>query len=160
MGRAHEHIRAIHSEELLLSGMPSDEIQREMDNSEMVPWDELDEYYKEGHRSQIRFLGERLQAYDISIGLRPVRPNTTDAISELYGPTLELLSEIEHERWMRDKMADGWRYGKLDPELKLTPDMVPYDELEEESREFIRKSLRPLPIYLKEVGCELYTKSF
>ncbi len=35
-----------------------------------------------------------------------------------------------------------------------------YEELTEETREAIRKSLRPLPSYLKEVGYELYTKSF
>ena len=88
-------------------------------------------------------------------------PGTTDAISELYGPTLETLSEIEHERWMRDKSADGWRYGKQqDKELKITPDLVPYEELDEETKEFIRKSLRALPMYLKEIGYELYTKSY
>ena len=131
-----------------------------MEDPELLPWKQLDEYYKESHRSQIRFIGERLQAYDINIGLRPVIPDTADAISELYGPTLELLSEIEHERWMRDKMADGWRLGNLDQELKLTPELVPYDQLEEKTKEFIRKSLRALPMYLKELGYELYTKSY
>ena len=87
-------------------------------------------------------------------------PNTADAISELYGPTLELLAEIEHERWMRDKKAEGWRNGKTDRELKLTTELVPYDQLDEETREMIRKSLRTLPMNLKEIGYELYTKSF
>ena len=158
---AHEHYRRTRTEEILLSGKTEDEIKKDMENPELVPWEELDEYYKEGHRSQLRFLGERLQAYDISIGLRPVLPGTADAISELYGPTLETLSEIEHERWMRDKSADGWRYGKQqDRELKLTPDLVSYEELDEETKEFIRKSLRALPMYLKELGYELYTKSY
>ena len=87
-------------------------------------------------------------------------PNTADAVSELYGPTLELLAEIEHERWMRDKKAEGWRSGKYDRELKLTPELVPYEKLDEETREMIRKSLRTLPMNLKEIGYELYTKSF
>ena len=137
-----------------------DIIKKEMQDPEMAAWDKLDEYYKEGHRSQIRYMGERLEAYDVSIGLRPVLPNTTDAISELYGPILELLSEIEHERWMRDKKADGWRLGKYDRELKLTPQLVPYDELDDDTKELIRKSLRSLPSYLKEIGYELYTKSY
>ncbi len=158
---AHEHFRRTRTEEILLSGRSEDEIKKEMENPELVPWDQLDEYYKEGHRSQLRFMGERLQAYDMSIGLRPVLPGTADAISELYGPSLEILSEIEHERWMRDKSADGWRLGKQqDKELKVTPDLVPYEELDEETKEFIRKSLRALPMYLKEIGYELYTKSY
>ena len=157
---AHEHYREQRMEEMKLSGMTEDEIKKEMQDPEMAAWDKLDEYYKEGHRSQIRYMGERLEAYDVSIGLRPVLPNTTDAISELYGPILELLSEIEHERWMRDKKADGWRLGKYDRELKLTPELVPYDELDDDTKELIRKSLRSLPSYLKEIGYELYTKSY
>lgn len=157
---AHEHEREKRLDELKRSGKTNDEIKQEMQDPELVPWDELDEFYKEGYRSQIRFLGERLEAYDVSIGLRPVLPNTTDAISDLYGPSLELLSEIEHERWMRDKMADGWRLGKYDRELKLTQDLVPYQELDDETKELIRRSLRALPSYLKEVGYELYTKSY
>ena len=157
---AHEHYRQQHAEELRLSARSEEELQRELAAPEMAPWEELDEFYKEGHRSQIRFLGERLEAYDMSIGLRPVLPNTADAISELYGPALELLSEIEHERWMRDKMADGWRLGKSDKELKFNPELVPYEELDENTREYIRRSMRSVPMYLKEIGYELYNKSF
>ncbi len=79
---------------------------------------------------------------------------------DLYGPVLEQLSELEHERWMKDKRADGWRYGKRDSELKLHPDMRPYQELDESTKEFIRMSVRNVPDYLKEIGYELYRKSF
>ncbi len=35
-----------------------------------------------------------------------------------------------HESWLREKIADGWRYGPVkDPEAKLHPCMVPFDEL-------------------------------
>ena len=121
----------------------------------------VDEFYKEGHRSQIRYLGEKLMDYDNNIGLRPIVPGATDSVQELYGPLLEEMSEWEHERWMQDKLADGWRYGRnLDPELKLTPDMVPYDELEPRVQEFILKSVRNVPEYLEAIGYELYRKSF
>ena len=157
---AHEHFRAKRTEELRLACTGPEELRAALADPELVPWEKLDEFYKEGHRSQIRYLGEKLEGYDVSIGLRPVLPNTADAISELYGPTLELLAEIEHERWMRDKQAEGWRPGKYDRELKLTPELVPYDKLEDEVKERIRKSLRALPLYLGEIGYELYTKSY
>lgn len=157
---SHEHYREANAEQIRISGKSEEEIRKKLEDPEMVPWEELDEFYKEGHRSQIRYIGERLQAYDVNIGLRPIIPDTADAIQELYGPNLELLSEIEHERWMRDKMAEGWRYGKYDQELKQTPELVKYGELEENTKEFIRKSLRALPMYLKELGYELYTKSY
>lgn len=157
---AHEHYRSQRAEELRLSGLSESEQKRALNDPEMAPWEDLDEFYKEGHRSQIRFLGERLEGYDMRIGLRPLRPGTPDAISELYGPALEELAEIEHERWMRDKTAEGWRPGKLDRELKLTPDLVPYAELDDETKELIRRSMRAVPMYLREIGYELYTKSY
>ena len=157
---AHEHFRTRRSEELRLSGLSPEEQKKALEDPEMARWQDLDEYYKEGHRSQIRFLGERLQAFDMSIGLRPILPDRSDAIRELYGPSLELLSEIEHERWMRDKSAEGWRNGKADRELKTTMDLVPYAELDEDTREFIRRHVRDIPDYLRELGYELYTKSY
>lgn len=156
----HEHTRACREKEIRLFAQTEEEIEREMSDPEMAAWSDLDEFFKEGHRSRIRYLGERLEGYDLNIGLRPVLPGRTDAITELYGPTLETLCEIEHIRWMNHKIAEGWRPGKYDRELKLTPELVPYEELTDETREEIRKSLRPLPSYLKEVGYELYTKSF
>ena len=156
----HEHSRARMKEGAELSLSSEEEIRKFLARPEMAPWAELDEYYKESHRSRLRYLGERLEGFDINIGLRPALPGRTDTISELYGPTLETLSEIEHARWMRDKMADGWRPGKFDKELKFTPELVPYDELDDETREMIRKSLRPIPDYLREIGYELYTKSY
>ena len=156
----HEHTRSVREQEIRLSAVTEAEAERAMNDPEMKPWSELDEFYKEGHRSRIRYLGERLEGYDLNIGLRSIQPGRGDAITELYGPTLETLSEIEHTRWMSYKTAEGWRPGKYDRDLKLTPELVPYEELTEETREIIRKSLRPLPLYLKEVGYELYTKSF
>lgn len=40
-----------------------------------------------------------------------------------------------HENWMRDKIADGWKYGeKKNPETKEHPCMVPYGDLPVEQR--------------------------
>lgn len=127
---------------------------------DMAPWEELDEQYRSGYRSQLRYIGARLQDYNSTIGIRPVLTNETDAISELYGPVLEMLAEMEHERWMHDKREEGWKYGVLDSTMKTTPDLVPYDDLDEPTKEMIRRSVRSLPAYLKAIGYELYRKSF
>ena len=35
-----------------------------------------------------------------------------------------------HENWLKEKYADGWKYGEVkDPEKKEHPCCVPYDEL-------------------------------
>lgn len=36
----------------------------------------------------------------------------------------------EHERWMRERLEGGWRYGPVrDEQRKLNPTLVPFDEL-------------------------------
>ncbi|WP_352398641.1 RyR domain-containing protein [[Clostridium] aminophilum] len=157
---AHEAYRTLHRMEAVKMGLTPEQLEEVEREPEMAEWNDLDEFYKEGHRSQIRFLGEKLQAYDLNIGLRPILPGASDTIQELYGPTLELLAEMEHQRWVRDKMADGWTYGPKDSELKRSPEMVPYDELDEKTKEFIRVSVRYVPNYLNELGYELYRKSY
>lgn len=135
-------------------------LDRIWEEEEMADWEDLDEFFKEGYRSRIRFLGEHLVQFDAVLGIRPIVPNAVDTIRELYGPDLELLSEIEHRRWVKDKLEEGWTAGVKDSELKHSPELVPYDELPESTKAFIRKEIREVPKLLKSVGYELYRKSY
>ena len=147
---------------------------------ELAPWKDLEECYKESYRSHIRFLGEKLQDYDMQVGLRPIAgrsvssdrpddpagetetavllPAAPDAITELFGPVLEEFASLEHERWMRDRMTAGWTVGTANPDLKQTPELVPYEQLNETTRSFIRRQVREIPGQLREIGYELYFK--
>lgn len=40
--------------------------------------------------------------------------------------------QASHEAWMRHRFAHGWRYGPVkDIEAKVSPNLVPYDELDD-----------------------------
>ncbi len=157
---AHEKYRSQRIEDAISFGMPSGEIRRIQAEDRMADWDELKELYKENKRSQIRYLGERFDRFNTGIGLRPILPGAADAISELYGPVLEQLSVLEHQRWMLDKQSNGWVLGKLDTQLRHHPDMIPYEQLDESVKDYIRVSVRNIPDYLKEIGYELYRKTY
>ena len=157
---AHEGYRKERMKEAEMEGLTGDALEAVKAEPEMADWADLDEFFKDGHRSQLRYLGEKLQSYSLAIGLRPILEGAADTLTDLYGPILEELSEYEHERWLRDKRADGWRFGEKNSELKLSPEMVPYSELPPMVKEFIRKSVRNVPGYLKELGYELYWKSY
>lgn len=44
-------------------------------------------------------------------------------------------ASTQHEAWLKDKISDGWKYGKVkDPEKKEHPCCVPYSELPVEQR--------------------------
>ena len=42
----------------------------------------------------------------------------------------------QHEQWMHEKIASGWKYGPVkDPIKKTHPSLVPYDQLPESDRQ-------------------------
>ncbi|MBQ7534735.1 MAG: hypothetical protein IJT43_03855 [Stomatobaculum sp.] len=158
---AHKKYQEKRREEAKTLGYTPEQMEQLEAEPEMKDYDELDEFYKEGHRSQIRYLGQRLESFQMDVGLRPIVPGAVDTVTDLYGPVLEQLSELEHERWMRDKQKQGWRYAPAkDPDLKLSPEMVPYEELEPVTKEMIRRYVREVPGYLREMGYEMYRKAF
>lgn len=157
---AHERTRSQRIQDAINFRMPKEEIKRIQSEDRMADWEDLKELYKENKRSQIRFLGERFDGFYTGIGLRPILPGAADTVSDLYGPILDQLAELEHQRWMLDKLSNGWTLGKLDTQLRKHPDMIPYDQLDETVKDYVRVSVRNIPAYLKEIGYELYRKTY
>ena len=157
---AHERNRSQQIKDAIQFHMPKEEIKRMQADERMADWDNLKELYKENKRSQIRYLGERFDRFNTGIGLRPILPDAADTIMDLYGPILDQLGELEHQRWMLDKQANGWKFGKLDTQLRTHPDMIPYEQLDDTVKDYIRVSVRNIPFYLKEIGYELYKKTY
>ena len=53
----------------------------------------------------------------------------------------ELLAKNTHEIWARQRLADGWRWGpRRDDERKEHPNLVPYEELSEEDKDYDRRT--------------------
>lgn len=70
-------------------------------------WPDAPEWQKESARSGVRF---HLNNHDAS-------------------------PSASHDNWLKDKEADGWKYGPVkDPEKKEHPCFVPYDQLPPEQR--------------------------
>ena len=73
---------------------------------------------------------------------------------DLSDDEIEELARFEHDRWSSDLQRDGWRYtdGSKDPDRKLHPLLVPWEELSEEDREKDRDTIRALPRMLAAAG--------
>ncbi len=51
----------------------------------------------------------------------------------------EKLAKNAHENWASRRLAEGWRYGpQRDDTARLTPCLVPYDQLPESERAYDR----------------------
>ncbi|MFQ5864543.1 MAG: NAD-binding protein [bacterium] len=124
-------------------------------NPSMVPWEELPEQLKESNRRQADHIGIKLQA--IGCGIAPL----TDWDAELFEFTeeeIELMAEMEHERWMSERLQAGWRYapGEKNIKKKTSPYLVPMQELPEEIKELDRNTVRELPLFLAQAGFQIY----
>ena len=69
---------------------------------------------------------------------------------ELMGLVEEMARNV-HEVWAFNRMEQGWTWGeKRNDQLKTHPDMLPYDELTEEEKDYDRNtSLETIKLILK-----------
>lgn len=146
---AHERIaRAIHE------GYRADQAGRKPpDDPAMAEWEELPEHLRESNRRQAAGIFEKLSA--IGCTVREV----SDREVELFSFTeeeVERLAEMEHDRWVAERRADGWSPGEeRDVIAKITPYLVSWEELPDDAKEWDREPVRRIPELLAGVGLEV-----
>jgi len=123
------------------------------DNPAAVPWGELHENYKESNRLFADGIGSTLEAAGCVLVPLAMRDGDTPAF-EFTGEELEKLARREHDRWMHDLVASGWRptTGVKDASRKLNPLLVPWEDLDEAEREKDRDAIRALPAMIELTG--------
>ena len=65
---------------------------------------------------------------------------------------IETMAEIEHERWITERVARGWSKGPRDDAARSHPALVPWSDLPEAEREKDREVVRAIPALLAEAG--------
>ncbi|MCK5059275.1 MAG: hypothetical protein KAT34_21680, partial [Candidatus Aminicenantes bacterium] len=122
----------------------------------LVYWDELPEGYKDSNRRQADFLGVKLAT--IGCHIVPASGLKTDPI-EFTHEEVELMAKTEHEHFMEERIKDGWRYGAdEDVKRKISPVLVPWDELPEEEKDKDRNPVRNMPVFLAKAGFQVYRR--
>lgn len=118
------------------------------ENPTLVPWAELPESLRESNRSFARGIEEKLPLVGWELVEQGGRAPLVVEPAEV-----ELLAPQEHERWRRDLEADGWRFGPdRDPERRLHPMLVGWEELPAAEREKDRRAVEEIPGLLAAVG--------
>ncbi len=69
----------------------------------------------------------------------------------------EIIAEDIHVRWAEKQKAKGWKYGpKKDRILKLTPCLVPYEELPASSRKKLLHFVTRILKIIRKFGYNIY----
>ncbi len=94
-----------------------------------LSWEELPEFYRDSNRSAA--LHHRIKRGALKM------------IGEQGKMDLrERLSKAEHDRWMAERIMSGWRHNPQRNDLAhLHPDIVPYEQLSEETKEYDRNNV-------------------
>ena len=126
------------------------------DDPSMQPWENLREDLRESNRQQADDITAKLRRIGCAMlpvaGREPMPFNFTKE-------EVEIMAEVEHARWMRERRLAGWVYGpERDPDHKITPYLVPYAELPrepEDVQEWDREAVRAIPEVLAQAKFEV-----
>jgi hypothetical protein len=115
----------------------------------LVRWEELDDEYRKVNRDQAVDVGRKLSTIGCMLS-----PRRTDAPQFVFrDDELETLAELEHQRWNRDHLRDGWTWGhERNPDAKAHPSLLPWSELSEEEREKDREAVQAITPILADAG--------
>ncbi len=90
-------------------------------------------------------------------------PNPIDTSQVVLNEKLleltELLAKNTHEVWAKQRISEGWQYGKeRNDEQKKHPCLVPYEELPEAEKEYDRNTAMETLKVIRMLGFEIVKK--
>jgi hypothetical protein len=113
-----------------------------------VPWSELTEAQRDHNRAAIDHIPVKLAR----VGLQAVPSALVSSARPLTNRDIDAMAEVEHERWVSERLRSGWRRGSRDDDQRTHPSLVPWAELPEAERDVDRKLVRAVPRLLESVG--------
>ena len=121
-------------------------------NPSLVEWAELPESLKLSNRRQADAVYSLLK--EAGFGIVPVNHLAKDA-TESFKQHIEGTAILEHERFVSERISDGWQDGERDAQKKTSPYLVPWDKLDENVKNIDREWAEELPEILKKVGYKI-----
>ena len=120
-------------------------------NPSMVAWDDLPETLRESNRRQADHLSTKLR--EVGCAAVPLVDWKGEAF-RFSSFEIEQLARLEHERWRKERLAEGWKHrlGDKDPVRKTHPYLVDWQVLPDEVKELNRKTVQGLSLVLDRVG--------
>ena len=109
----------------------------------MLPWDQLSESYREANRHQADHISVKLRAVEcVVISTNEVKSKPEANWSD---EEIETLSKMEHQRWNANRLLEGWQFGTRDDFRKRHPNLVPWEDLDEATRDYDRNAVKQIP---------------
>ncbi len=125
-------------------------------NPTLVSWDDLPETIKESNRHQAGHIRDKLEAIGCNVAI------TTDwevHPFEFSPEEIELMAEMEHKRFIEERLSQGFRYGDTkDLEKKISPTLIPWENLPESEKQKDRDVVLGLTTILTKARFQIYRR--
>jgi hypothetical protein len=119
------------------------------EHSLIKPYAELSEDDKEGNRNNVRDIPNKLA----SVGYAMVQTRGNETPGRFKNNEIEKLAEMEHERWMQERLNNGWHYAKkTDRTIKLHKSLISWGKLPEDEKEKDRALVKSIIKILAKAG--------
>ena len=117
---------------------------------------DLPDTLKYSNLRQARSIADKLEL--MGWEMRPIG-SVGEKVEKISEDDIESLSIFEHDAWVNERIGTGWVYGEVkDIEKKISPYILPYDELPEEIKELDRDTIRNIPELLERIGMNIYRR--
>ncbi|KAH7144416.1 hypothetical protein B0J13DRAFT_555149 [Dactylonectria estremocensis] len=121
----------------------------------LTPWKKLSEELKESSRAHASSISQKLR--HISCYLSE-KQGTRDAITGFTDTQVEVLAEVEHDRWNSERLQNQWGLGEREPKKRKSPFLIPWGDLETKWQDIDRAMVAAYPSILRSLdGYAIYT---
>lgn len=120
-----------------------------------VDWDDLPGELKESTRAQADDIPRKLRAVHCFM-LDEKRTAPLVRVPGFTEEELDMLSEMEHERFNAERLQRQWRMGPRNSKQRTTPFLVPWRDLSQEWKDVDRVMVECAPRVLEQAGYYIY----
>ena len=107
-------------------------------------WNKLDESFRRSNRRAADHSKTKYEFLAI-LGSQKIDLSKSKILEDCTDEKIELLAKAEHESWMADRLIHGWKFAEKRDDVRwLHPDLVPYADLDEATKDLDRTQVREL----------------
>jgi len=123
---------------------------------EYPTWDLLPDYLKYFNIRQARYIADKLKLIGCYFDNNKYSKSPVTSFSK---EEIEIMSKYEHDLWITDRLRSGWKRGtNIDTKNKITPYLVPYEELTEEIKDLDRDTNINIIQLLESIQMKVYRR--
>lgn len=127
-----------------------------LDDPALRNWDDLTEDLRESNRQQFDHLHIKLR----TAGLEAAeKTDPRPAVAKFTDEQVEMLSQLEHRRWVAERLLSNWTYAeKKNIDRRENPNVVDWNQLSEKVKDYDRQAVRMIPILLARADKKMVSR--